>query len=204
MSTESTSTTKSSVKDSLLIRWRGKESGPYSASSIEAMLAANEISLLHEVLHGGHWRPVREYIAEREAIAKAERARLEEERRVLEEKQRRASELVAAQRAERLAEEKAALDAHRAADLLEQHLEKAPPPRARVSGVQTLGGLLLLMGLVAAAYFFLFFDQSVESGSGGRVNNVGLMADRHNGILVGLGFCVVGTILLVLDRRTPR
>jgi hypothetical protein len=60
--------------------------------------------------------------------------------------------------------------------------------------------LLLLGGLAVSAYFFLAFDTSVESGMG-RINNLGLMADRQNGIILGIGLSVVGTIMLVIGAR---
>ena len=38
-----------------LIRWRGRQEGPYTAAVIEAKLAANQIGLLHEIAHNGQW-----------------------------------------------------------------------------------------------------------------------------------------------------
>jgi hypothetical protein len=55
-----------------LVRWRGRQEGPYLASVIEAKLAANEISLLHEIFYNGKWVTIRDYITEREAILRAE------------------------------------------------------------------------------------------------------------------------------------
>jgi len=54
--------------------------------------------------------------------------------------------------------------------------------------------------LAVAGFFFLAYDTSVESGYG-RVNNLGLMADRQNGIIVGIGLGVIGTIMLVIGSR---
>jgi hypothetical protein len=73
-------------------------------------------------------------------------------------------------------------------------------PSAGSSGLRTFGTLLLVAGLAVAAYFFLAFDTSVESGMG-RVNNLGLMADRQNGIIIGIGLGVVGAIILVIGSR---
>jgi uncharacterized tellurite resistance protein B-like protein len=50
-----------------LLRWRGRQAGPYLASVIEAKLANNEISLLHEIYYNGQWVTVRNYLAERKA-----------------------------------------------------------------------------------------------------------------------------------------
>ena len=38
-----------------LIRWRGRQEGPYTAAVIESKLAANQIGLLHEISHNGQW-----------------------------------------------------------------------------------------------------------------------------------------------------
>jgi hypothetical protein len=66
--------------------------------------------------------------------------------------------------------------------------------------MQTLGAVLLIAGIALAAYFFLAFDASVESGYG-RINNIGLMADRQNGIIIGIGLGVAGTIMLAIGSR---
>src|ERR1039457_1865191 len=76
-----------------LVRWRGRQEGPYLAAVIEAKLAANEMGLLHEIFYDGKWVTIRDYIAEREAILRAERqAREEQERRAREEVERQAKE----------------------------------------------------------------------------------------------------------------
>jgi rubrerythrin len=79
--------------ESFLIRWRGRQEGPYAVAVIEAKLAANQIGLLHEISHNGQWITLRDYLAERDAILRAERqAREEQERRVREEAERQAKE----------------------------------------------------------------------------------------------------------------
>src|ERR1039457_7343170 len=55
-----------------LVRWRGRQEGPYLAAVIEAKLAANEISLLHEIFYDGKWVTIRDYITERESFFRAE------------------------------------------------------------------------------------------------------------------------------------
>ena len=49
---------------SFLIRWKGRQEGPYPANLIAAKLAAHEISLLHEIFHKGQWVSIGEYLAE--------------------------------------------------------------------------------------------------------------------------------------------
>ena len=76
-----------------LIRWRGKQEGPYTAQIIEAKLAANQIGLLHEILNDGQWVTLRYYLAERNGALKARQAaREEQERQAREEADRRAKE----------------------------------------------------------------------------------------------------------------
>ena len=48
---------------SFLIRWQGKEAGPFPADAIGAKLAANEIGLLHEIFNNGKWITVRDFLA---------------------------------------------------------------------------------------------------------------------------------------------
>ncbi len=98
-----------------LIRWRGRQEGPYTAAVIEAKLAANQIGLLHEIAHEGQWVTLRDYFAERAFLLRAEReAREEEERRARAEAERQAREREEQRRAE--------------ASAREQHKEPAATP----------------------------------------------------------------------------
>ena len=76
-------------------------------------------------------------------------------------------------------------------------------------GLWVFGVLLLIAGLALAGYFFLAFDTSVTTPQttilgttigGERVNNIGLMADRQNGIIIGMGAAILGTILMYAGR----
>jgi hypothetical protein len=184
-----------------LVRWRGRQEGPYLASVIEAKLAANEIGLLHEIYHNGQWVTIRDYITEREAIIRAElQAREEQERRAREEAERQAKEREEIRRQELLAEERRRSEQIESAKVRQMAEDRPRQASPNSSGMQTFGGLLLVAGLAIAAYFFLGFDASVESGSG-RVMNLGLMADRQNGIIIGIGLGVVGAIMLVIGLR---
>ena len=90
----------------LMIRWRGRQEGPYSPAIIEQKLAANEIGLLHEVYHNSQWVTLREYLTEQEATQHAERLAHEEAaRRVREAEERKAREREESQRTVALAEE---------------------------------------------------------------------------------------------------
>ena len=62
-----------------------------------------------------------------------------------------------------------------------------------------LGSFLLVAGLAIVGYFFLIFDATVEGGEL-RVNNLGLLNDKQNGIIVGGILAIVGAIM-GSDRR---
>jgi hypothetical protein len=51
--------------------------------------------------------------------------------------------------------------------------------------------------LLGPFYFVLMFDTSVPTEAGGRVNNIGLIADRQNGLIFSLGLAIIGTLLVV-------
>ena len=82
-----------------------------------------------------------------------------------------------------------------------------PPTRSGFSPLAplTIIGILLAVGGVCVALFYLaIFDTSVYAGSGvGYVNNIGLMADRQNGIIVGIGMAILGGILMLIGLLHP-
>ena len=69
-----------------------------------------------------------------------------------------------------------------------------------VHPLSLLAGLMILAGVLVTVYFFAFFDVSVGSPMG-RVNNIGLMSDRQNGIIVGLAVLIVGVLVALFRRR---
>jgi hypothetical protein len=193
-----------------LVRWRGRQEGPYLASVIQAKLAANEIGLLHEIFCDGKWVTIRDYISEREAILRAElQAREEQERKARQEAEGQAKEREEKRQTELLAEEKRRNAQVKSQEEIEQQRKRLEAERGTglmpttdrgLSSLQRIGALLLIGGLIVAGYFFLAFDTSVESGVG-RVNNLGLMADRQDGIIIGIGLGIVGTIMLAIGFR---
>ena len=83
----------------------------------------------------------------------------------------------------------------------------------KISLLRVLGVVLVIGGLFAGVYYLVFFDTSVEVpqreilGSvygGGRVNNLGLMNDRQNGIYLGFGAAVVGLACLGFESRNRK
>jgi hypothetical protein len=131
-----------------LVRWRGRQEGPYLASVIEAKLATNEIGLLHEVFFEGKWVTIRDYVAEREVILRAKlQAQEEQERRAREEAERQTREREAQHRAASLVEER------RKNDLLAAGLERQSNASHAQAAPQIAlkphrGGLILTLGLI--------------------------------------------------------
>ena len=93
--------------------------------------------------------------------------------------------------------------------------QAAPEPASAIkagsgtSAQRLIGVVLMTLGLAAAAYFNFMFDVSVAVPSmdimgttvgGGRVNNIGLMAERQNGILMGIGAAILGAVLYVTGK----
>lgn len=51
-------------EEMFLVRWRGRQAGPYTRVAIEEKLRNKELSLLHEVFCGGRWILMKEFIAQ--------------------------------------------------------------------------------------------------------------------------------------------
>ena len=88
-----------------------------------------------------------------------------------------------------------------------------PTPAVRAGFLKGLGAFLFLGGVVGAVYFYAYFDTSVEvptldilgqSVGGGRVNNLGLMQDRQNGLIISIGVALVGLLLVAMGERRSR
>jgi hypothetical protein len=86
---------------------------------------------------------------------------------------------------------------------------KVQAPRRRGSPVLQLIGAVLLIGGLLFAVGYYNMDTSVEVPAtymmgerlgGGRVNNLGLMDDRRNGLLVSLAAAGGGLVLLLVGR----
>jgi hypothetical protein len=83
-------------------------------------------------------------------------------------------------------------------DVVPVGLSLAPP---QTSPLRPIGLLVCASGLAAVLYFFTAYDTSVEvpqievAGQvvgGGRVNNLGLMSQRQNGIIIGSVVALMG------------
>ena len=138
---------------SFLLRWRGRQEGPYPVEVIEKKLSVNEIGMLHEILRNGQWITIRDYIAEREAALRAQRQALEEqERREREEAAKRAREREEESRTALLAEER------RRNDLLAAGLERQSNASHASPHFQTplkphRGGTILALAIIGLFVF---------------------------------------------------
>jgi hypothetical protein len=63
--------------------------------------------------------------------------------------------------------------------------------------------VLLVVGVLLGGYSLLFFDTSVVTPMGHRVNNLGLMQDRQNLLIAGGVMAVIGAVLTALGRSRP-
>lgn len=52
------------------MRWRGRETGPFSIADIEERLDAHEVGLWHELFHNGRWVTLKEFIDETGKISR--------------------------------------------------------------------------------------------------------------------------------------
>jgi hypothetical protein len=183
-----------------LLRWRGRQEGPYTPAVIEEKLAANQVGLLHEVLHNGQWVTLRDYFAERDAHLRAQReAREEQERQAGEEAARQAKEREEQRRADLLAEER------RRNDLLQASIadrQTSQPGRQaqpivrkshRAGTILTLAivGLLVCGPLCIAAW--IMGDNDLREMDAGIMDDSG-----RSSTSTGRSLGVIGTILWII------
>lgn len=69
--------------------------------------------------------------------------------------------------------------------------------------MRNAGGWIATFGVIGAV-IALFMDVSVSDGSGGYVNNIGLMSDRQNYLIVAGLAILVGVIMIVGDRSPAK
>lgn len=63
------------------------------------------------------------------------------------------------------------------------------------------GGWITTFGVIGAL-IALFMDVSVDNGMGGRINNIGLIADRQN-YLIAAGLAILVGVILIVSDRSP-
>lgn len=182
-----------------LLRWRGKQEGPYTEAAIEARLAANQIGLLHEICRAGQWMTLRDYFAERDAMLQAQlRAREIEEQQMREFAEQQAKENEEQQGGEMPAEERRKKDLL-ATNLVERDVTPQPtrPTQVRKSH---RGGTLLALGVVGLLVCGPFCIAAwVMADSDLREMDAGIMDDggrSSTSSARSLGIC--GTVLWII------
>ena len=95
-------------------------------------------------------------------------------------------------------------------EMLVGDAESSSPTRQTGSPtLNFLGALLFIGGLIAAVYYYQFFDTSVavpvqevlgQRIGGGRVHNLGLLQQRQNGLMIGGAVAAGGFLLLILGQ----
>ena len=90
------------------------------------------------------------------------------------------------------------------------NFKNRPEPKKESDSSGCLGSLFAVIGMIGLIYFFLIFDTSVpvptstimgETYGGGRVNNLGLMSDRQNGMIFSGIFLIVGVVFYALGKK---
>jgi hypothetical protein len=56
------------------LRWKGQVTGPHTLEDIRALLAAGEVSRMHQIEHAGQWRSLDEFLRESEESERAHAA----------------------------------------------------------------------------------------------------------------------------------
>ncbi len=81
--------------------------------------------------------------------------------------------------------------------------------KKNLPGQLILAYALIAGGLLCGTYFLVAFDTSIEVPGGQaigieRVNNIGLLQDRQNGIYLGFGAAAVGLAIRVFGKRESK
>lgn len=118
--------------ETFFLRWRGRQEGPYPLAVIEEKLSTNQIGLLHEINRNSQWLTLREFMAERQAVLRAQQQAREEQNRRDNEEREREDRL----RAARLEEERLQ-ELKRQNDLLQSRATSG------TFGAQAAGGMVL-------------------------------------------------------------
>lgn len=200
-------------QNAYIIRWQGQQQGPYTLETLRQMLDGKQIGMLHEVFHQEEWTTIRELLAVLERKHDEEHDQRKVTERLAREEQARRERDEVAQREAALIEEtkrEAALIAEtkRKNDLLQasmdmqKHSGAGDKPASDTSSTRVFGGLLFMIGLGVTGYFITLFDPSVSTGTGMRVNNIGLMQQQQNGVIIGIGLSLVGILMLLLGGRS--
>tara|TARA_B110000908_G_C10157550_1_gene404372 strand:- start:641 stop:967 length:327 start_codon:yes stop_codon:yes gene_type:complete len=75
----------------------------------------------------------------------------------------------------------------------------APQYKSEATDSKPIGIALMLFGICVALGYFIIYDTSVDSGDS-KVNNFGKLNNQSNGITIGMGLAIVGSVLYAGGR----
>ena len=67
-----------------------------------------------------------------------------------------------------------------------------------------LGALMVIAGVLAAVYFFVFYDPGMGSPKGGPVINLQRLGEQRNGLTLGIGSALLGALLMIVAKIQNR
>jgi hypothetical protein len=70
--------------------------------------------------------------------------------------------------------------------------------------MRTLGKMLLIGGLLVAAYALLGYDTTVAGHDGQRIHNIGLLQDRQNLLIASCVAAIIGALLVATNKGEGR
>ena len=193
--------------EQFIVRWRGKQEGPFSADIIEAKLEANKIGLLHEIYFNGEWVTIRDYMTRKETVLRAElQAQEEDARRQREEDERQTKAREEQRQTELLAEERRKNDllqasmAERQRGESQGHIQPIILKPHRAGTVLALGiiGLFVCGPLCIAAW--LMGDSDIREMDAGIMDKSGrstTSTGRSLGIL-GAILWIIGIVFFIV------
>jgi hypothetical protein len=77
----------------------------------------------------------------------------------------------------------------------------AKPPAISSGFLRFFGALFFLGGIIAAVYFYAYFDTTVATGFGSRVHNIGLMQERQVNLAISIVVALVGLVMAAVGQK---
>ncbi len=67
-----------------------------------------------------------------------------------------------------------------------------------------LGALMVIAGVLAAVYFFVFYDPGMGAPKGGPVINLQRLGEQRKGLNLGIGSALLGALLMIVAKIQNR
>ena len=198
----------SNLEETFLVRWRGRQEGPFPAEVINTKLASNEIGLLHEILHQGQWITIRDYVAQQETSLRAESdAREAQEQHERAQEEQRSREREEESRAAMVAEERRRNDLL-AADLERQHIMASSPITVPGMVKPHRSGTILVLAVVGLVFgpfcliAFIMGNSDLRAMRAGMMDSTGQSTTSTARSIAAIGLILwVAGIAFILVRK---